>query len=305
MGNELLVFSHNDLDMAGCVLNIEHKWPNIRKKYWHTNYTNIPQIVDEIIEYASKYDLEHLLIPDVSFSENKDSLKRLYNAIPHITLIDHHMYPDGYWDEFPNMKVVWDKTKCATTLCYEYFQNDNEKLRKLSKLIEIYDIWQEDHGAFQIAQDLNNYFWEAVNADYFINKFIQNGYDLPNDFNQVVQTFNTKWQKHLESLEKRNLIHRADDVAIAFTDEYFNQFNLSEMAKGYNIIIGARSWGLIQIRFNKNSAYTPEQKARWKYELCGNADNGHENTLTYRIQGSISFDVIMNEIQKIVKVIKG
>lgn len=47
---ELIVFTHSDLDAIGCMLNIEHKLPTVKKKYFHTNYSNIPERVYEIKE---------------------------------------------------------------------------------------------------------------------------------------------------------------------------------------------------------------------------------------------------------------
>ena len=143
MSDELIVFGHNDYDMLACMLAIEFKFPGIKKKYFHTNYANIPERVAEIEQHIKENGNKHILIPDVSFSDNKEHLRTLYN-LGNCIHIDHHLYPDGFWDEFPDMKVVWDKTKCAGKLCHEYFGNlgKNAALDKFIEIADVYDLWQ-------------------------------------------------------------------------------------------------------------------------------------------------------------------
>ena len=51
---EYVVFSHNDLDALGSMLCFDYITPDIKKTYFHTNYANIPEIVDEILLYTSR-----------------------------------------------------------------------------------------------------------------------------------------------------------------------------------------------------------------------------------------------------------
>jgi hypothetical protein len=308
MSNELVVFTHNDLDALGCMLNIEYKWPQVKKKYFHTNYANIDKIVQEIVDYQKANGSTHLIMPDVSFSDNKESLKILYNAFEHCTHIDHHMYPDGFWDEFPNMKVQWDKTKSATLICNEYLGNKgkNSNLDKLSMIIDVYDIWQDQHPAFSISQDMNEYFWHCANQEsieIMMKRFISNDYGLPIDYSIVTEAIRDKYENAIDSYEKRNLIHRADKITIAFVNDWFNQILIREMQDGQEFVIGANSNGIIKIRINQRVPYTVQQLNKIREILTGNPEYGHLHAFTYKVNGTVDFNSIMEEVKKVTETI--
>lgn len=286
--------------MAGCVFNIEAKFPSIPKKYFYTNYANIDEKVDEILAYQNGHT--HLLIADVSFSDNKDSLRRLYNSFKSCTHIDHHMYPEGFWDEFPNMKVVWDKSRSATKLCYDYFNNSdkNQRLFKLTEMINIYDLWKDKHPAFDFAQMLNEYFWE-VGQDYFIDEIIKNDFKLPDNFKAVTDSIRERQEKEIAYFESKGYIQRSGEISIAFVNDWFNQILIKEMKDGKNFVIGANSYGIMRIRVNQDAPYSEEQLKNIRLELTGNAEYGHSHAFTYKVDGN--FDRILEEVNKIVNVI--
>jgi len=303
MSNELIVFTHNDLDALGCMLNIEFKWPNINKKYFHTNYANINEIVDDILQHKEQNGNTHIIIPDVAFSDKRDALKKLYDAFDHITHIDHHMYPEGFWDEFPKMKVVYDKSKCATLLCNEYLGNKgmNSNLDKLTFLIDVYDIWQDKSEFFDISQDLNEYFW-ANGTVNLLDKIVENEYKLPKDFMQSVESIRAQYNACIEGFEQRKLIHRADEITVAFVDEWFNQILVREMRKGQNFVIGVNSYGIVKVRINQDCPYTEDQLNGIRFDLTGNTNYGHLHAFTYKVANN-SFDNLMDEIKKVTSVI--
>ena len=308
--NELIVFTHNDADALGCVLNIEHKFPNVEKKYFYTNYANIDEIVDQIIEFKNQSNSQHIIIADVSFSDNKSSLAKLYDVFKSCTHIDHHMYPDGFWDDFPNMKVFWDKSRSATQICHDVFGNDVDQLTKLSKLIDVYDLWQEKHEMFNISQDLNEYFWHRVRVgnnpvsiESLAKEIVARDFKLPEDFIRTVRMIKEKYTAAIENYEERGLIKRAGEITICFIDDYFNQVLLKELAQGKNFVIGANSYGIIRIRVNRECPYTEEQLNKVRFDLTGNAEYGHLHAFTYRINGAASFEKLVEEVKKITQVI--
>jgi oligoribonuclease NrnB/cAMP/cGMP phosphodiesterase (DHH superfamily) len=304
MNTELIVFTHNDLDALGCMLNIEYRMPSIHKKYFYTNYNNISKKVDEIEEYIKDRTDIHILIPDVSFSTGKDELRRLYN-LGKCTVIDHHLYPDEFWDEFPNMKVIHSTEKSATLLCNEYFGNTgkNINLDKLTALIDIYDLWKIKNPHFNSAQDLNEYFWK-YDIEYLCNEIIQNEYKLPKNFLSLIDTIHTNYNAALEKFEKRNLIHRSGELTICFVDEWFNQILIKEMKEGKNFVICANSRGIIKIRINESAPYSVDVKNKIRIDLIGTSYIGHMNAFSYKMKNPISFDNLMEEIEKVVKIIK-
>ena len=305
---ELIVFSHNDLDCLGAMVAIEYRFPTVPKKYFHTNYANIKTIVDDILAYQKENGNHHILIPDVSFADGKDELTKIYETFEHVTHIDHHLYPEGFWDDYPNMKVVWDKTKCAAKLTHEYLGNagKNESLDKLINIIDIYDLWQTDSPAFDFAQDLNEYFWASIDygvIEPLVQKIVQAGYKLPDDFKEVSAKIKESYTNAIASYEERQLIQRASKITIAFIDDWFNQVLISEMNNGQHFVIGANSKGIIRIRVNPDAGYTVEQLDELRLKTTGTKTIGHMHAFTYKMKSSISFDNLVLEVQRITEII--
>lgn len=298
MNDELIVFSHNDADALGSMLNIEFKMPNIRKKYFHTNYANIKEKVDEIELYIKQNGNTHILIPDVSFSTAREQLIRL-TKLGKCTLIDHHLYPDNFFDDL-DLKVHHCTTKSATLLCNEYFGNTgkNERLDKLTQIIDVYDLWQVDSPYFKVAQDFNNYFW-LNSIDYLFNEIVNNDYKLPSNYTETVKNFNINAENSIESYRKRNLICTSGDITLAFVDDYFNQILVKEMEKGINFVINATSFGIIKIRINKNGNFKKEFLDELRIALTGTKDIGHNLAFTYKMQKQANFNNLMEEIKKV------
>lgn len=299
MQDELIVFSHQDLDMSGSVINIEYKMPNIKKKYFYTNYGDIKQRVDDIEEYVKQHGNTHCLMTDISWSTSPDELHRICSLFDKITLIDHHLYPDEFFEAYPKLKVHWDKSKSATLLTYEYFKNDNTDLLALSKLIDVYDLWQDTHPDFADAQDLNEFFWE-IGKEKFINDCISSGYKLPQYYEGVVQDIRKKYTEEIAKYENRKLIHRAEKITVAFVDSWFNQILVKEMQDGKDFVINAMSYGIFKIRINAAASITSEQKNLLRIALCGTADIGHENAFSYKMKDSVSFENIMKQIKFVI-----
>jgi len=297
---DLIVFNHNDLDALGCYLNIEFKMPNVSKKYFYTNYANIPKLVDEIIDYAEENSVRKILIPDVSFGDNKESLKRLYEYFDKVVHIDHHLYSDGFWDDFPNMTVVYDKSKCATKLCNEFFKNTgkNENLDKLTKIIDVYDLWQTKSSVFDFAQDLNEYFW-TYDLELLGGKLIENNFKLLDDFSETVSRIKATYTADIQKYEKSSSIKRARDITFCFIDNWFNQVLIKEMNSGQNFVIGINSRGIVRVRINQDSPYANDQKSKLRIALTGTDTIGHQDAFTYKIKDFKGFDNIINEAKKI------
>ena len=299
MKNELIVLLHCDLDAAGCKLNIEHKMPGIRKKYFYTNYGDLKQRVQEIEDYVKQHGNTHCLMADVSWSTHPEQLHIMCNLFEKITLIDHHLYPEEFFENYPNLKVHWDKSKCATLLCYEYFKNDNQNLLKISKLIDVYDIWQDEHPAFDISQDLNRFFWH-IGMEKFVTDCINSGYSLPYYYKGITDGITSDYTEAISKFENRKLIHRTEKIALAFVDEWFNEILVKEMKTGKDFVINATSFGIMKIRINQRANITSEMKNKLRLELTGTEDIGHENAFTYKMKNSVSFENIMNEMKYIV-----
>ena len=298
MHDELIVFTHNDADAAGSILNIEYKMPHIKKKYFYTNYGDIDKQVQAIEDYVKQHGNKYCLMADVSWSTSPDGLHKMCSLFEKITLIDHHLYQDGFFDNYPKLKVHWDKSKSATLLTYEYFNNDNQNLKKLSELIDVYDLWQVKHPDFYASQDLNDFFWE-IGREKFINDCINSGYSLPHYYNAVVADLQNRYNEAIAKFENRKLIQRSEKITLAFVDEWFNQILIKEMKNGKDFVINATTFGIFKIRISVFANISSEQKDLLRLALCGTKDIGHENCFTYKMKQQVSFENIMKELKHI------
>lgn len=299
MQDELIILSHVDLDMAGTIINIEYKMPGIKKKYFYTNYGDIEKQVQDIEDYVKQHGNKYCLMTDVSWSTSPDALHKMCNLFEKITLIDHHLYPDGFFDAYPKLKVHWDKSKSATLLTNEYFKNDNKELRELSELIDVYDLWQIRSPLFHKAQDLNTFFYE-VGKEKFINDIINSGFKLPYYYDSLVEDIRRRYKEAISKFENRKLIHRSGKITVAFVDEWFNQIIIQEMQQGKDFVINATSFGIFKIRISAEAPITSEQKDFLRLSLCGTKDIGHSNAFSYKMKDSVSFENIMKHIKFVI-----
>lgn len=303
MNNELIVFLHNDLDAAFCQLNFEFVAPTVRKKYFYTNYGNMKEKVSEIENYIAVHRNDKILIMDVSFSNNKDQLDKLYNMFNAITLIDHHLYPEEFFNSYSDkMKVHYDKSKCAALLTNEYFKNTgkNKDLDTLTKITDVYDLWQVEDPLFDVSQNLNNFFWE-LGMDKFCSEIIRFNYTLPNYYPEVVKKINDKISEGIQKLEQKKLIHRFGKVTVVFTDEFFNDVLIREMKNNQDIVINAMAYGIIKVRISQYAPFSSDKKIELSRALSGVETTGHLNAFTYKMSIQTSFENIMNEIQRVIK----
>lgn len=302
MQDELIVFSHNDLDMAGSILCIEYKMPFIKKKYFYTNYSDIKKQVDDIEQYVKQYGNTHCLMTDISWSTSPEELHRICNMFEKVTLIDHHLYPDNFFESYPKLKVYYDKNKSGALLTYEYFKINNPDLKEIVDLTDVYDLWQDDHIDFEKSQDLNRFFWE-IGKDKFITDIINNNYKLPYYYNTVINELRKKFTEAIEKFENRKLIHRTDKITIAFVDEWFNEILVKDMAEGKDFVINVTTYGIFKIRINRKSNIPDSLKNELRLRLTGTNDVGHMNAFPFKMKNQISFENIMAEIKNVINTI--
>jgi oligoribonuclease NrnB/cAMP/cGMP phosphodiesterase (DHH superfamily) len=300
--HDIVVLTHNDLDALGCMLNIEYALPN-DKIYFHTNYKNLDDVCHDIETYLKKYNPKLLIIADVSFAEHKSQLRNLVQTETKILYVDHHVYPDDFFDEF-DFVYKHDINKSATLLMYEFFKNDNETLYKLTDLINMYDIWLIENPKFPLSLNLNDYFWEYIRETSIQNlmeNIINCNYNMPKNYNDRIEFFQSDAKKQIEKYYQRKLIHCDGFTTIAFVDSYFSEILYKEFTRGINVVIIANSYGIIRIRFNNILEHKIKEKI--KIDVIGTLNKGHINAFSLKVK-DISFKSIMNEIKRITDIIK-
>lgn len=308
--SEIVVLGHNDLDMLGCVLNIEYKLKEYNKKYFCTNYLDLDSKVNETIDFIEKNNCSHLFIVDVSFSDYKQLLDQLYSLDIKIIYIDHHQYGSDFWDSYPDMTVKYEKNKCAALLCNEFFKNagHNERLDKLTRIIDVYDLWQTDEPEFDVSQDVNNYFWYKIKEEnktlFDMVKILQeNDFKLPSDFIEIVDQIKQQYLADINNYEQRGLIQRTKDITLCFIPNWFNQIIVSEMNNGKTFVICINQYGIVRTRINKKSNLTDDQKNNIRLKVTGNVNSGHAEAFTHKYKEKLSFENSINEAQRIIKII--
>jgi len=307
--NELVVFTHNDLDCFGCLMNIEQALPNTTKTVFHTNYANIDEQVKLICDLLDSTRPKEMIICDVSFSDNKLSLVELSGCArlngTKITFIDHHLYPDGFFDEF-DFTLVYSKSVSASALCSLFFGNKHETLSKLTYLIDVYDIWRDELKEFSTSQSINKYFWykirtENLTVTELMNEFKNRKWRLPLDFLRVLKTVDETNNLKIKEFNARGLIKRAGNKCLCFVDECFNEIMIEEMQTGKDIVVGVTSFGIVRIRFKKTSNYTDEFKNELRLKLTGTETIGHMNAFTYKMSYPVNFNTVMQHAQLVME----
>lgn len=229
----ILSFSHNDLDALGCELCISNKFKNTNINYINTNYRNIEEKTNEVLDLIPKST--GLFITDICFNEHIKLLEKIKNKadsynVP-IFYIDHHEYDDIKRFNDLNFKYFMvDKTKCASVLTAEFLKVP-EKLMELCLNIQSFDIWQDSDVRFKEGLKLNAYYWNKFLSNGFKPSYIHN-YFYP-EFYSDYETITTNYFKEaLEYLEtNKHLIIKKDKITYALIDEHYITLQLKEFNK--------------------------------------------------------------------------
>lgn len=303
----IVVLGHNDLDQLGCVLHINYRLPDNKKKYFYTNYRDLEQKVSEAYAYCFLERPSLLLITDISFSNHKHLLKKLEDVkqICPVVLLDHHAYQDGFFDDI-SISVYHDIEKSATKICEEYFRTNNANLNKISKLINAYDIWLMKSPIFRVSMNLNNFFYkktENISIDQYAEQIRKDNYTLPGFKEFLIEDTKLSNTK-IENFKKRKLItHIGPKFTVAFVDEYFNEILFEEFSKDAEFVMIANSYGITRFRFNAFGNLTTKQKEEIKIKLIGTLDIGHLNAFSDKIIDS-NFDKIMAKVEEGYNIVK-
>lgn len=297
--NELIVFVPKGIDALGTLLNIDVALKEVPKKIFYTNYGDLSKQVDEILEYTKTNGNTHIIIADIAFSDNKELLMKLYNNLKCI-IIDHHVYPDGFWDDMGNAKIVWASDKSTSKLCQEHFQtkHKSDRIATLTMLIDAYDLWKTERPEFSVGQELQYYF-STRDIDELYQEIIELGYKLPETWRDEVKEIIKQRDMDVGSYYENGTIQRGGEMTFVFAQDWFEHVLVEEMKRGQQYVIGISPYGIVKVRFNKDSPMTLEQKNKIRKELTGSYTKGQPNAFTYRYDAPKTLDNAMIEAQKI------
>jgi len=308
MKETITILTHNDLDAVGCLINIEFALPTIQKEIISTNYRDLEDKVQETIEYLQTSNTKLLIVCDVSFGNNKNLLLNVHDVCKTLNIkllfLDHHMYPEGYFDNFEYINYVHNTEKSATLITHEFFKNQGKlkSLDYITNLINTYDIWLIENENFLDALDLNDFFWENYGMVNLAEKIIYDGYNLPIEYRITKDSRRDNIYKEIQVLKDKNLIHTAGNITIAFTDKYYDFILYQEfMEKNIDHLILASSYGIIRIRHNNKSNLKDNIKKQIREKLKS-TDIGHLHAYPIQLKDK-TFDTTMDKIKEIVSII--
>lgn len=302
--NKLIVLTHNDLDALGTVICIESKLKV--EKYFYTNYGDLESQTFDLLEYAKLNGVNTLLITDVSFAFKTEILKKICENFEKVILIDHHMIDENEIN-FKNLKFIHDTMLSASKICYNYLRINDLKIEKLINTIDTYDLWKSKSPLFNAAFIVNEYFFsiKKTNDDILtLAHSILNGENWLDNINDFKDKFLKKTDDELKDLEDKNLIFRNKKLrlTVVFSFNSFNSLLLKEMAEGQEYVI-AIYHGIVKFRINADANLTNEFKLSLKRNLAGKEEYGHLNAFTYLNNNIKTNDDVINEVQKICKLI--
>jgi len=256
----ILSISHFDLDGFGCQLSIYEKFKN-NISYANTSYGNIEKTLND-------YNFENfniIFITDLNFNENEQKLlyEKLKNYEGKFVYIDHHQYDTKKYlekiNQLKNCKIIIDDTKSATLKTFESLKINNNNLKRLCKIIDIYDMWRIENKYFTFSNYFNTWFWENYEKFSYILK--NNNYDLSKikneinnlkekvknninnninkkifQFNDILITYNFEYNNHLQEFFNYNLgiFVFLDDNKISIRENLNLKEKYQQLAKKYN-----------------------------------------------------------------------
>lgn len=286
-----VTLTHNDFDGLASLLMLMIKFKP--EAHFFTNYYDFDKAVKQVIQYKREHDVDTLLIADLSFSDHRELLERLNMVFEgKIFLVDHHMYPDGFWDGFGFRKVI-DTGRCAARILFEDLKlNEDikdpefrERCGKFIKLVDTWDCWRDEDAGFQDALYANELFLSLKTDNASIIQIAKDQIGHHFGAFQDLESFKTVYldgyAKFLEKLEQAQLIWRYPRVTFVFSWDFLPKLLMDEYARGAGVIVAVQ-YGIFKVRINKHLGYTEDQLNDLRHELTGMDKFCHLHAFTYK-----------------------
>jgi len=279
--------------------------PNIKKKYFHTNYVDLNGVVNELMEYVCDNDVSHIFICDIMFANHLWLLESIYKLNKRVVYIDHHKYPDHFFDDFSG--VIWDDSKSSSMLCSDVFKSRgiNSNLDKLTDIVDVFSMWDKHHELFKVSQKINEYYIQETKhstPELFMNALECNNWCLADNFRESVQKIDESFNEYLRVTDVSSVVQRSGDVSICFGDDWFTRLMIDEMKNGANLVVGVTSWGLVQIRINSDTHFSIDQYEFFHHGVSPLEHIGQNNVITYRLPKHPTLKTMIDEVNDIVRI---
>lgn len=306
-----VTLTHNDFDGLGSLLMLMIKFKP--QAHFFTNYHDFDNAVKQVIQYKRENDADTLLIADLSFSDHPELLERLNMVFEgNIFLVDHHMYPDGFWDNFSFKRII-DTERCATRILFEDLKlNEDikdiefrERAKAFVELVDIWDCWRDEDPKFEPALYCNELFSSLKSDNASLIKIARDqiGHKLGifQDITSFKQVYLNGYQEFLKNLEDSKLIWRYPGVTFVFSWDFMPKLLMDEYARGTKIVV-AIQYGIVKVRCNHHAGLTEEWLNNLRHQLTGMDKFCHLHAFTYKLDNA---DVkgVVSECKKIFELV--
>lgn len=311
--NDWVVLTHNDGDALGCIAVLEETIKP--KRYFYTNYSDLDNQLQNVIDYVKLYKIYQVVIPDVSLSGNRDKLLELIRTLKKINpnyklqIFDHHLYPDNFWNGV-QAEVYHQYDKCACKILFNYYSKKYNlfDLIPLIDILNIFDIWDKENSKFVEALIFNEFFlnfrgtivtrivdfYYLLKANNFQYNFVMGDYKK-----QLLDNFNNYKNDALA----RGLMQRSKTgtpITIITSWDYFNFFVYSEHKNKQDVVVGIKH-GIFRIRIRKD-VFSENALNNIRKQLCGSTDIGHSLAFSYKVDNFTESETIIDEIKRLTKI---
>lgn len=290
-----VTLTHNDFDGLGSLVMLMIKFKP--EAYFFTNYYDFSKAVKQVIEYKREHDIDTLLIADLSFSDHPQLLERLNMVFEgNIFLVDHHMYPEGFWDAFSFKKII-DTTRCATRILFEDLKLDTDikdpvfrsHAAEFAKMVDTWDRWQDEDPLFNEAMYHNELFLSLKTDNASIVQIAKDqiGHHFGIFQPEVIASFKAAYDQRYEvfkqELEDKSLIWRCPNTTFVFSWDFLPKVLEDEYSRGTKVV-AAIQYGIVKVRVNRHVGFTEEQLNKLRHELTGMDAFCHMHAFTYKTE---------------------
>ncbi len=252
MGRDIISLSHNDADGSGAQMCVNHVYKHTHNiTFLNASYTNMVEKLIEVDDLIKKTLAEKVYITDLSMKGNDvELLISIINDHPktEFILIDHHPVFEDSFDiinGFDNATYIHDglthnTLASGSLLTYWYLGIEEPSLFRIITLIDVYDVWREDHRLFPAAVLFNDYFWSVKQNSFFYE--FRNNYHIKDRVKRSMKENQKAKDAHFDGLERNNLIadirgNYGGKIKLFFTSEYIGDCQLRYPESDVYIIV--------------------------------------------------------------------
>lgn len=191
--SKILNLSHNDMDGVSCTIVINNAFKNV---------TNINTSYDDLLGYLESINLasyDVVLITDLSPDEETgDVIKKHDNII----LLDHH--ESSLFLHSPEDNRFVDMNKSATMMtkyfCESVTGSSLSYLGRFVELVNIYDMWQEEHNDFDFSRELNTLYFSYFDRKFY-SRFFEGVIEFTKSEQQIIERKKAEFEEFWNNLD--------------------------------------------------------------------------------------------------------